>query len=79
MDYLDPFQSGFRPGYGPETALVTLVGGLHRELDRESVSLLVLLDLAVAFDTIHHGILLGHLSGMGLGGILLQWFLVGQI
>ena len=80
-DYLDPFQSGFRPGYGPETALVALVDDLHRELDRESVSLLVLLDLSAAFNTIDYGILLGCLFGMGLRGTVLQWlqsFLEGR-
>uniref|UniRef100_A0A803TNY3 Reverse transcriptase domain-containing protein n=1 Tax=Anolis carolinensis TaxID=28377 RepID=A0A803TNY3_ANOCA len=80
-DYLDSSQSGFRPGHGTETALVALVDDLRRELDRGSASLLVLLDISAAFDTIDHGILLGRLSGMGLGGIALQWlcsFLEGR-
>ncbi|KAF7252624.1 Craniofacial development protein 2 [Varanus komodoensis] len=54
-DYLDPFQSGFRPGYGTESALVALYDDLCGERDRGSASLLVLLDLSAAFDTINHG------------------------
>uniref|UniRef100_A0A803T8P4 Reverse transcriptase domain-containing protein n=1 Tax=Anolis carolinensis TaxID=28377 RepID=A0A803T8P4_ANOCA len=80
-DYLDPSQSGFRPGHGTETALVALVDDLRRELDRGSVTLWVLLDISAAFNTIDHGILLGRLSGMGIGGVALQWlrsFLEGR-
>ncbi|KAF7250622.1 hypothetical protein EYD10_03728 [Varanus komodoensis] len=73
-DYLDPFQSGFRPGYGTESALVALYDDLCREKDRGSASLLVLLDLSAAFDTIDHGILLDRLAGLGVGGTALQWF-----
>ncbi|KAF7245550.1 hypothetical protein EYD10_08337 [Varanus komodoensis] len=73
-DYLDPFQSGFRPGYGTESALVALYDDLCREKDRGSASLLVLLGLSVAFDTINHGILLDRLAGLGVGGTALQWF-----
>lgn len=47
-DYLDPSQSGFRPGYGTETALIILVDDLHQELDRGNMPLLVLLDLPIA-------------------------------
>ena len=36
-DYLDPFQSGFRPGYGMETVLVTLFDYLCWEKDREFI------------------------------------------
>uniref|UniRef100_A0A803TMK0 Reverse transcriptase domain-containing protein n=1 Tax=Anolis carolinensis TaxID=28377 RepID=A0A803TMK0_ANOCA len=83
-NFLDPPQSGFRPGHGTETALVTLVDDLHRELDRGSVSvlvLMVLLDLSAAFDTVDHGILLGRFAGMGFRGTVLQWlrsFLEGR-
>ncbi|KAF7242518.1 LINE-1 retrotransposable element ORF2 protein [Varanus komodoensis] len=73
-NYLDPFQTGFRPGYGTESALVALYDDLCREKDRGSVSLLVLLDHSVAFDTIDHGILLDRLAGLGVGGTALQWF-----
>ncbi|KAF7251817.1 putative RNA-directed DNA polymerase from transposon BS [Varanus komodoensis] len=73
-DYLDPFQSGFRPGYSTESALVALYDDLCREKDRGSASLLVLLDLLAAFDTNDHGILLDRLAGLGVGGTALQWF-----
>ncbi|KAF7238147.1 Sperm-associated antigen 17 [Varanus komodoensis] len=73
-DYLDPFQSGFRPGYGTESALVALYDDLCRERDRGSASLLVLLDLSAAFDTINHGILLNRLVGLGVGGTVWRWF-----
>ncbi|XP_061466651.1 uncharacterized protein LOC133377174 [Rhineura floridana] len=73
-DYLDPFQSGFRPGFGTETALVALYDDLCWEKDRGSVTLLILLDLSAAFNTIDHGILLGRLGDLGVGGTAWQWF-----
>ncbi|KAF7238951.1 TOX high mobility group box family member 2, partial [Varanus komodoensis] len=73
--YLDPFQSGLRPGYGTESALVMMTcAERDRGRDRESASLLVLLDLSVTFDTIDHGIFLDRLAGLGVGGTAWQWF-----
>ena len=81
-DYLDPFQLGFRPGFGTETALVALYDDLCRAKDRGSVTLLILLDLSAAFNTIDHSILLEQLAEFGVGGTALQRFrsyLAGQI
>ena len=70
---LDPFQSGFRPCHGTETALVALLDDLLREADRGQMALLVLLDISAAFDNIDHGILLGRLSKLGIGGLAFAW------
>ncbi|KAF7234890.1 Vomeronasal type-2 receptor 26 [Varanus komodoensis] len=67
-------KSGFRPGYGTLSALVALYDNLCSEEDRGIESLLVLLDLSVAFGPIDHGILLDRLAGLGVGGTALQWF-----
>ena len=72
-DDMDPFQSGFRPRHSTEMALVTLYNDLLREADRSKVSLLVLLDISVAFDPVNHGILLGRLSELGIGGLAFAW------
>ena len=70
---LDPFQSGFRPCDGMEMTLVNLHDDLLRELDRGKVSLLILLNVSAAFDTVDHGVLLGRLSELVIGGLVMYW------
>lgn len=59
-DYLNPFQSSFRPGCETETALVKFMNNLWRE--HGSAFIFALLDLSAAYNTIDHGILLGWLQ-----------------
>ena len=70
----DPIQSAYRLGHSMETALLRIQDDINRGLDAGVGSLLVLLDLSAAFDTIDHTILLGCLEAVaGIWGAALAW------
>ena len=52
------FQSGFRRHHSTETAILRVLFDIDSAIDQDQVSLLALLDVSVAFDTVDHGILL---------------------
>ena len=72
---LEEFQSGFRRYHSTETALTKIISDLRLNSDGNKVSVLVLLDLSAAFDTIDHDILINRLEKLvGLSDCVLHWF-----
>ena len=54
----DPLQSAYRAGHSTETVLLRVVNAIFSAVDNDNISVLLLLDLSSAFDTIDHKILL---------------------
>ena len=68
------FQSGFRRYHSTETAVLRVLSDIYSAIDQDQVSLLALLDVSAAFDTVDHGILLERLStSYGLSGMAYTW------
>ena len=68
-------QSAYRAGHTTETALLKVMNDILRALDDGNISVLTLLDLSAAFDTIDHKILLDRLESLyGFCGTALSWF-----
>ncbi|KAK7890884.1 hypothetical protein WMY93_022847 [Mugilogobius chulae] len=70
----EQFQSGFRPLHSTETALLKITNDLLLASDSGFLSILILLDLTAAFDTISHNILIHRLQSIGISHTTLSWF-----
>ena len=74
----NPFQSAYRTRHSTKIALLVvlcIVNDLLNAMDEDKISVLLLLDLSAAFDTIDHQILLSHLETVfGICSTALQWF-----
>ena len=79
----NPLQSVYRDKHSTETALIEVQNDILSALDAGSSSILLMLDLSAAFDTIDHDILLSRLCNVyGITGNALDWFrsyLTGRI
>ena len=71
---LPKHQSGFRAHHSTETAVLKIMSDILRAADHGSVTLLSLLDMSPAFDTVDHSILLNRLvTSFGIKGTALAW------
>lgn len=69
------FQSAYKQGHSTETALLRVFNDILHSIDNQKVTILVLLDLSAAFDTVDHKIILQRLqSRFGISGSALSWF-----
>ena len=80
MDYLikkkklAKSQSGNRKLHSTETALLCVTDDLLLAMDNKKVSVVVLLDMSKAFDSISHTVLLQKLQALGVSSPSLDWF-----
>ncbi len=75
--------SAYRSGHSTETALIKVHADILGNMERQQVTLLVLIDLSAAFDTVDHDIALNLLhSKFGISGLFLDWhrsYLAGRM
>ena len=68
---ISPNQFGFRSNMGTEDAIINLTTQINYQIDNNKKPLAVFLDLAKAFDTISHSMLVDKLYNIGIRGVSL--------
>ena len=69
------FQSAYRQNHSTETALLKVMNDILLNMNNQRVTLLILLDLSAAFDTVNHDTMLRRLEySFGIQGKALSWF-----
>lgn len=66
---LSPYQFGFKEGVGTEDALYEVTKNIYNSVDNNKKQVAIFLDLAKAFDSISHKILLTKLYNYGIRGV----------
>ena len=75
---LEKCQSGFRTNHITVIALLKILNDIRCNLDNHKLTVLVLLNLTSAFNTVEHHILLNRLRNLvSLSGTVLNWFVSG--
>jgi len=69
-----PSQHGFQAGRSPSMPLLSIQDKISEAIENNEYSLGVFFDLAKAFDTVNHNILLKKLNNYGIRGVQLEWF-----
>ena len=73
---IEMFQSAYRECHSTETALIRVQNDILHAMDKKHVTILVLLDLSAAFDTVDHSILIRRLEQRcGITGTALDWLI----
>ncbi len=71
---MPPVQSAYRKHYSTETATLKVASDVFDSIDAGKLTILAMLDLSAAFDTVDHEILKSRLSmSYGVGGTVLRW------
>lgn len=69
------FQSAYRQTHSTETALLKVMNDILLDMNKQCVTLLILLDLSADFDTVNHDTMLRRLEySFGMHGKALSWF-----
>ena len=72
---LPEVQSAYRKFHSTKSAVFKVLSDIYSEADKGRVTLLALLDMSAAFDTVDHVILLERLHfRLGFDGVALRWF-----